>query len=103
MEAAWIALVATLFGGAGLKTIEGFLARGQKKDDAAKQIREELRQEGQTLKQEAVTLREEIRQVEKELDNWKERYFVLLQEHLEIKAKCADHIGRVAPEEVKEW
>lgn len=87
MEAAWIALIATLFGGAGLKIIESFLSRGQKKVDAATAMRDELRKEGELLKKEAQTLREEIRTVEKELDAWKEKYFLLLQEFLEIKGQ----------------
>lgn len=90
MDPAWIALIATVFGGAGLKFIEGVLAKGQKKIDTASQIREELRKEGQSLKAEAVGLREEIRSVEKELDAWKEKYFLLLQEFLEVKAMLPD-------------
>lgn len=80
IDTAWIALIGTVFGGAGLKLIENFLSRGQGKIDAATQLRDELRKE-------STALREEIKQVEKELDQWKEKYFILLQEFLEIKSQ----------------
>jgi len=82
MDTAWIALIGTVFGGAGLKVIEGFLTRGQGKSDAATAMREELRKE-------STTLREEIRVVEKDLDAWKEKYFLLLQDYLELKSQFA--------------
>lgn len=80
MDAAWIALLGTVFGGAGLKLIENFLSRGQGKADAATAMREELRKE-------STSLREELRVVEKDLDAWKEKYFLLLQEYLELKSQ----------------
>jgi GrpB-like predicted nucleotidyltransferase (UPF0157 family) len=80
IDTAIIALIGTVFGGAGLKTVETFLTRGQKKTDEAAILREELRKE-------ATSLREELRAVEKELDSWKEKYFLLLQEYLELKGK----------------
>lgn len=95
MDAAWIALVATLFGGAGLKAIESFLSRGQKRVDTATALREELRKEGESLKKEAATLREEIRSVEKELDSWKEKYFGLMEQFIEIK----NELGHVLEKE----
>jgi predicted phage gp36 major capsid-like protein len=98
METAWIALIATLFGGAGLKIIESVLARGQKRVDTATQLREELRREGEALKKDAAELREEIRKVEQELDAWKEKYFILLQEFLEIKSQLAHEPKESDPE-----
>lgn len=79
MDTAWIALIGTLFGGVVLKIVEGILARGSKKADTATEMRDELRKE-------STSLREELRVVEKELDAWKEKYFMLLQEYLEIKS-----------------
>jgi hypothetical protein len=80
MDTAWIALVGTVFGGAGLKIIESFLSRGQGRADVASAMREELRKE-------STSLREEMRVVEKDLDAWKEKYFLLLQEYLELKSQ----------------
>ena len=82
MDTAWIALIGTVFGGAGLKVVEKILSQGQARDDAATQIREELRKE-------STDLREELRLVEKALDEWKEKYFILLQLYLEIKSGSA--------------
>lgn len=82
MDVAWIALVGTLCGGAGLKIIENVLARGGKKIDTATVMREELRRD---LK----TARDDVHLLEKELDTWKEKYFQLLQEHLDIKSYVA--------------
>jgi len=80
MDTAWIALIGTVFGGAGLKMIESVLSRGQSKSDAATAMREELRKE-------STSLREEMRVVEKDLDAWKEKYFLLLQDYLELKSQ----------------
>lgn len=79
MDTAWIALIGTVFGGAGLKIIENILSKGQDKVDTATAMRQELRSE-------SIQLKDEIRQVEKELDQWKEKYFLLLQQYLEAKA-----------------
>jgi GrpB-like predicted nucleotidyltransferase (UPF0157 family) len=79
MDTAWIALIGTLFGGVVLKIVESVLARGSKKSDTATAMRDELRKE-------STSLREELRAVEKELDAWKEKYFLLLQDYLEIKS-----------------
>lgn len=97
MDTAWIALIGTVFGGAGLKLIESVLSRGQGKIDTATAMREELRKE-------SVALREELRTVEKDLDAWKEKYFLLLQEYLEIKSHLA-HGTQPEPEddEREEW
>lgn len=98
MDTAWIALIGTVFGGAGLKLIESFLARGQGKSDAAAAMRDELRKE-------STTLREELRVVEKDLDAWKEKYFLLLQEYLELKSQIANDepIGARASSESGDW
>lgn len=94
MDTAWIALIGTVFGGAGLKIAESFLSKGAKKEDTATELRKELRSESQALK-------EELREAEKQLDLWKEKYFTLLQDHLEMKS--ATPKGPVEPEEVNDW
>lgn len=77
---AWIALVGTLLGGpVVIKFIDWLLGRGKVKDDAASQIREELRKDIESAKKEAASCREEMRTVERELDKWKERYFTELE------------------------
>lgn len=87
MDTAILALLGTIFAGVGLEVIKNWFTRGQKKIDAATEMRQELRKEAEDLKADAAALREEIRKVEKELDAWKEKYFLLLQEYLEIKSQ----------------
>lgn len=98
MDTAWIALIGTLMGGAGLKAVEGFLGKGQKRVDNATAMREELRRESESLKDDAAELRAEIRQVEKDLDLWKEKYFLLLQEYLEAKSQL-EHVPKKKKED----
>lgn len=92
MDAAtWIALLGTFLGGpAVIKFVEYILGRNKNKSDDAKSMREELRKEGESLKKDAADLREEIRRVEREMDAWKEKYFALLQEYLELKSKVIE-------------
>lgn len=93
MDVAWIALIGTLAGGAGLKIVESILARGGKKRDDATAMREELRKDQAALK-------EELRTAEKELDLWKEKYFLLFQEYIEVKS----HVGHPPKEkEPPDW
>lgn len=77
-EPAVLALLGTIFGGAGLKIIESFLNRNKIKVDVATQIREELRTE-------VTTLRTELKHVEDELDEWKGKYYSLLDEFAKFK------------------
>lgn len=90
LDTAWIALIGTVFGGAGLKIIEKGLSRGAHKEEVATTIRKELRAESAGLK-------EELRVVEKELDQWKEKYFLLLQEYLEVKSRAGDNEPKSKP------
>jgi len=92
MDTAWIALIGTVFGGAGLKLMESFLSRGSKKIDTATQMREELRKESADLK-------EELRQAEKDLDEWKIKYFTIFQQYIELKAS----LGQPIPKEESDW
>lgn len=87
MDVAWIALIGTVFGGAGLKAIEGMLSRGSTKIDAAAAMREELRKD-------ASANREALRILDKELDAWKEKYFILMQEYLEMRSDLAERQAR---------
>lgn len=82
MDTAWIALIGTLLGGAGLKVTEKVLARGGEEIDVATKMREELREESAALK-------EELREADKQLDLWKEKYFALMAEYLDIKSQVA--------------
>lgn len=72
MNEALIGVLGAIFGGAGLKLVEGYFLKGQKKIDIATEIREELREEIRGYKNEVSALRIEV-------DNWKRVYFRLLE------------------------
>ena len=87
---AFLALVGTIFGGAGLKIIESLLNRSKTQTDIAAQIRSELRTDVQGL-------REEIRKVEAELDEWKKKYYDLLDQFYRRGLKPDDPDDDVPP------
>lgn len=74
-----LALLAALFGGAGLKIIETLLSRSARKDDLAKELREELRVESQSLK-------DQIRDAQETVDKWRGMYYALLASFNELMA-----------------
>jgi predicted nuclease with TOPRIM domain len=75
-----IALVGTLFGGVGLQFTGHLLGRKKQKEDIATQLRGEL-------KAEIAALRTELRQVENEVDVWKEKYYTLLDQFIQVKTQ----------------
>lgn len=60
MSESWIALVGTLFGGAGFKIIEWFMGRAKERDNRASH------------------LRDEIDEARDEADGWRDRYYALV-------------------------
>lgn len=74
-----LALLAALFGGAGLKIIETLLSRSARKEDLAKELREELRQESQSLK-------DQVREAQDSIDKWRSMYYALLASFNELMA-----------------
>lgn len=70
MDAAWIALIGTVFGGVGLKVVDHYLSKNKVRIDDAARIRDELRIE-------ITTLREDITKIEAERDKWRADYYDL--------------------------
>lgn len=70
LDPAWIALIGTLCGGIGLKLLEHWLGRSQVKRNDAQQIRDELRTQ-------VAELRDTNRILEKEVDEWRDKYWAL--------------------------
>lgn len=68
-----IAALSAAFGGAGVKIVESIIKRQKRTVDTTSQIRQELRSEAESL-------RKENNQLLEELDEWKRRYFEILQE-----------------------
>lgn len=86
---AWLALLGALLGGSGLKVIEYWLNRSKVREDAAAQMRTELRDEIKGL-------REELRTVEDELDKWRGKYYELMDEFMKAKGDLAEALRSVA-------
>ncbi|QQV92525.1 hypothetical protein SEA_FORREST_185 [Streptomyces phage Forrest] len=84
---AWLALLGALLGGSGLKFIEHWLNRSKVKEDAATQMRTELRDEIKVL-------REELRTVEDELDKWRGKYYELMDEFMKAKGDLAEALRK---------
>lgn len=81
MELAIIALIGTLFGGAGLKVIEHFLNRKGDKEDHATQLRNELRTD-------LARYKEEVREEAQDADKWQAAYYELKAEMMIVNHKA---------------
>lgn len=80
MDPAWIALIATLCGGLGLKVVEHWLGRNKVRVDDASRIRDELRLE-------ITAQREEIISLEVERDTWRGKYYDLRDRHAALQTQ----------------
>lgn len=78
LDPAVLALIATIFGGVGLKVVEHFLGKGKTRIDEASKLREEYRLQNESQ-------REEIKQLEEEVDKWREEAYRLKEEFLVAK------------------
>lgn len=73
-----IALVGTIFGGAGLEFIKRWLGKAKERDDTATQLRNELRTD-------LTALKKEIDEVEKQVTEWKDRYYDVMEKKLTME------------------
>lgn len=78
MNETWIALIGTLFGGAGFKIIEWFLTRRRSREDDATKLRGELRGDLSALRHEADRYREDSEELREEIDKWRSKYYALV-------------------------
>ena len=80
IDSAWIALIGTLCGGLGLKIAEHYLGRAKVKVDDAAQIRDELRLE-------ITAQREEIKQLEIDVEKWRNEYYDLRDKYINLQTE----------------
>lgn len=80
-----VGLAGVLFGGVGLKVVEAWLNRSKDKDNSQLEMRKELRSEIATKLAEIDNLRKQLQEIEDELDQWREKYYTLREEFLELK------------------
>lgn len=85
---AWLALIGALLGGSGLKFIEHWLSRPKVKEDVASSFRNELREEVKNL-------REELRKTETELDEWRAKYYALMDEFSRAKIERDNALQKI--------
>jgi len=80
LDPAWIALIGTLCGGAGLKVMEHYLGKSKVKIDEATKLRDELRVE-------ITSQREEIKALEHEVDKWRNDYYDLRDKYTTLNTE----------------
>lgn len=78
MDPTLIALIGTVMGGVGLKVVEHYLGKSKVRIDDATQIRNELRLEIDAL-------RAENRQLEVEVDKWREDYYNIYRKMINVR------------------
>lgn len=79
---AFLALIGTVFGGAGLKFVEWSMNRSKTEADVAGAIRQELRTDVEAL-------RAAVRAEEQEADQWREKYWAEVENRAQDKAAAA--------------
>jgi len=88
LDPAWIALIATVCGGVGLKVVEHWLGRNKVRVDDAAQIRDELRLE-------IAAQREEIKALEVEAVKWREEYFGLREKQFQLQTALTLALSKI--------
>lgn len=88
LDPAWIALVATICGGVGLKVTEHWLGRNKVKVDDAARIRDELRLE-------ITANKEEIKQLEADVAKWRDEYYDLRDKYVELQTQLTIAIEKI--------
>ena len=88
---AWIALIGTVTGGVGLKMVEHWLGRSKVKVDEAGRIRDELRLE-------ITAQREEIKQLEADVNKWREEYYNLRDRFTALQTELTLALQRIRSE-----
>lgn len=83
-NAGFVALVGSIFGGAGLKIIESWLGRAKERATEAQTMRDELRTEIDSLRTQLEKGAAEEKRLEAEIEKWRARYYDLRDEKQHI-------------------
>lgn len=75
-----ITLAGTVFAGAGLRVVEKWLQKAKDKDDTATNLRNELRAE-------LTELKKELTAAEKSIDEWRAKYYDVIEKYIVAKAQ----------------
>lgn len=79
-NAGFVALMGTIFGGAGLKIIEHRLGKAKERSTEAQSMRDELRKEIESLRTQLANAAVEEKRLEAEIDKWRAMYYDLRDE-----------------------
>lgn len=91
LDPAWIALIGTVCGGVGLKMAEHWLGRNKIKTDDASRIRDELRLE-------ITSQRDEIRQLETDVNKWRDEYYNLRDKYITLQTELTLALQKIKDE-----
>jgi hypothetical protein len=78
-------LISAATGGGLLRIVDTWLTRSKLKNDASKQLRDEARAEATSLKEELNYFREKLREKEKDIDDWRKKFWDLDTEYRMFK------------------
>jgi hypothetical protein len=82
-----IMLISAATGGGLLKIVDTWLNRAKMKSDSAKQLRDEAREEASALKTEVNYFRDRMREKEKEIDDWRTKYWDVFMQYKTFQLK----------------
>lgn len=83
-NAGFVALMGTIFGGAGLKIIESWLSKSKERSTEAQSMRDELRKEIDALRAQLDKADEEEKRLEAQIEDWRSKYYDLRDEKQQI-------------------
>lgn len=94
-NAGFVALMGTIFGGAGLKIIESWLGRAKVKADQGAAIRDELRRDIEGLRKQLENGEIEQRRLEGLVEEWRAKYYELLGEKQKVVTELTITLERL--------
>lgn len=89
-----LALIAAVFGGAGLKIVDSIFTRKQVKDETATDLRAELRDEVRYL-------REQLKEAEEENERIRNNYYTLREEFIGVKNDLEQALQKLTEQAVE--
>ena len=94
-NAGFVALMGTIFGGAGLKIIEGWLGRQKERATEAQSMRDELRKEIESLRTQLDKADEEEKRLEAQVEEWRGKYYDLRDEKQKVVTELTITLERL--------
>jgi len=86
---------AAIGAGISVKVYDTFFNKPGKKDATPAELRAELRSDIASLKSEVLALKEERDETEREMLQWREKYWELVQEHSQIQRQMLDYLSEL--------